>query len=130
MYKRRQKTVIKKLFITKCNRSLLQSASGITKCGRMLLQSVSGTAKRCRLLLQNASGITKCGSCERYEISLRIQSKCGKIGIRISPNTDSFHAVMAWQIYGAYWIMLKPTKFAQNFNLIWMMQNGKKLVQN
>ena len=33
----RQKTVVKKF--TKCDRSLLQSASGITKCDRLLLQS-------------------------------------------------------------------------------------------
>ena len=94
----RQKTTV----ITKRDRSLLQSASGITKCGRMLLQSVSSISKRDRLLLQSASGTTKCDSCERYEISLRIQSECGKIGTRITPNTDSFHAVMAWQIHGAH----------------------------
>ena len=46
-------------FITKCDRVLLQSASGITKCDRILLQSALGI-KRCdRLLLQSASGITK-----------------------------------------------------------------------
>ena len=31
--------------ITKCDRLLLQSASGITKCGRLLLQSVPGITK-------------------------------------------------------------------------------------
>ena len=31
--------------ITKCDRSLLQSASGITKCDRLLLQSSSGITK-------------------------------------------------------------------------------------
>ena len=46
--------------ITKCDRSLLQSASGIIKCGRSLLQSASGITKCDRLLLQSASGITKC----------------------------------------------------------------------
>ena len=55
----RQKTFIQK-FITKCDRGLLQSASGITKCGRSLLQSASGITKCDRLLLQSASGITKC----------------------------------------------------------------------
>ena len=29
---------------------------------------------------------------ERYGISLRIQSECGKIWTRITPNTDTFHA--------------------------------------
>ena len=30
---------------------------------------------------------------ERYGVSLRIQSECGKIQTRITPNTDTFHAV-------------------------------------
>ena len=30
---------------------------------------------------------------ERFRISLRIQSKCGKIRSRITANTDTFHAV-------------------------------------
>ena len=34
-----------KTVITKCDRSLLQSASGITKCDRLLLQSASGITK-------------------------------------------------------------------------------------
>ena len=28
-----------------------------------------------------------------YEVSLRIQSECGKMQTRIIPNTDTFHAV-------------------------------------
>ena len=32
---------------------------------------------------------------ERYFLSLRIQSECGKIRTRIAPNTDNFHAVDA-----------------------------------
>ena len=31
--------------ITKCDRRLLQSVSGITKCDRLLLQSASGITK-------------------------------------------------------------------------------------
>ena len=31
---------------------------------------------------------------ERYSVSLRIQPKCGKIRTRITPNTDTFHAVL------------------------------------
>ena len=50
-------------FITKYDRGLLQSASGITKYDRLLLQSPSGITKCDRLLLQSASGITKCDSC-------------------------------------------------------------------
>ena len=30
---------------------------------------------------------------EKYEVSLRIQSECGKIWTRTTPNTDFFHAV-------------------------------------
>ena len=30
---------------------------------------------------------------ERYSVSLRIQSECGKMWTRINPNTDTFHAV-------------------------------------
>ena len=42
-----------------CDRSLLQSASGITKCDRLFLQSASGITKCDGLLLQSVSGITK-----------------------------------------------------------------------
>ena len=31
---------------------------------------------------------------ERYGVSLRIQYKCRKIRTRITPNTDTFHAVL------------------------------------
>ena len=31
---------------------------------------------------------------ERYGVSLRIQSECGKIRTRITPNTGSFYAVV------------------------------------
>ena len=30
---------------------------------------------------------------ERYSVSLRIQSECGKIRTRITPNRDTFYAV-------------------------------------
>ena len=30
---------------------------------------------------------------ERYSVSLRIQSECGKMRTRKAPNTDTFHAV-------------------------------------
>ena len=30
---------------------------------------------------------------ERYSVSLRIQSECGKMQTRITPNTDTFHTV-------------------------------------
>ena len=31
---------------------------------------------------------------ERYSLSLRIQSKCGEMRTRITPNTDTFYVVM------------------------------------
>ena len=36
---------------------------------------------------------------ERYGVSLHIQSKCGKIQTRITPNTDTFHAVYVYVKY-------------------------------
>ena len=45
--------------ITECDRSLLQSVSGIAKSDRSLLQSESGITKCDRSLLQSESGITK-----------------------------------------------------------------------
>ena len=35
---------------------------------------------------------------ERYSISLRIQSECGKKWTRITPNTDTFYAVIDVQL--------------------------------
>ena len=51
--------------MTKCDRLLLQGASGITKCDRLLLQSAPGITKCDRLyytvrqLLQSVTVITK-----------------------------------------------------------------------
>ena len=38
---------------------------------------------------------------ERYSLSLRIQSECGKMRTRITPNTDTFYAVTSlhFEIY-------------------------------
>ena len=33
---------------------------------------------------------------EKYGVSIRTQSKCGKIRTRKTPNTDTFHAVTAF----------------------------------
>ena len=35
---------------------------------------------------------------ERYSVSLRIQSECGKIGTRKTQNTDTSHAVYASEV--------------------------------
>ena len=45
--------------IAECDRSLLQSESGITKWDRSLLKSGSGIKKCDRLFLQSVSGIRK-----------------------------------------------------------------------
>ena len=36
---------------------------------------------------------------EKYSVSLRIQSECAKMRKRITPNTDTFHAVTLTQIF-------------------------------
>ena len=36
---------------------------------------------------------------ERYSVSLRIQSKCGKMRTRITPNTDTFDAVIITKVF-------------------------------
>ena len=36
---------------------------------------------------------------KRYSVSLRIQSKCGKIQNRKTPNTDTFHAVLRFFLF-------------------------------
>ena len=38
---------------------------------------------------------------ERYSVSLRIQSECGKMRPRITPNTDTFYAVRGLHSYEA-----------------------------
>ena len=35
---------------------------------------------------------------ERYGVSLRIQSECGKMQTRITPNTDTFYAVHSYGV--------------------------------
>ena len=45
---------------TNCNRSLLQSTSGITKCDGSLSVSALGITRYPKLLLQSASGIKMC----------------------------------------------------------------------
>ena len=35
---------------------------------------------------------------ERYEVSVRVQSKCGKMWTRITPDKDTFHVVQCFHI--------------------------------
>ena len=39
---------------------------------------------------------------ERYSVSLRIQSECGKIRTRITPNTETFHAVLPIHLFSQW----------------------------
>ena len=34
---------------------------------------------------------------EKHSVSLRIQSECGKVQTRITPNTDTFYAVWSFE---------------------------------
>ena len=43
---------------------------------------------------------------ERYEVSLPIQSECAKMQTRITPNTDTFHAVNGMDILGYFSIVI------------------------
>ena len=38
---------------------------------------------------------------ERYSVSLRIHSECGKMWIKITPNTDTFYAVLSTE---QFWV--------------------------
>ena len=38
---------------------------------------------------------------EIYKVNLRIQSECGKMHTRKTPNTDNFHAVQRWTKHGS-----------------------------
>ena len=40
---------------------------------------------------------------ERYSASLRIQSQCGKIQTRITPNTNTFYAVQYFAIFHLFY---------------------------
>ena len=44
---------------------------------------------------------------ERYGVSLRIRSKCGKIRPRKTPNTDTFHAALKTIIFSTLFSILQ-----------------------
>ena len=48
---------------------------------------------------------------ERYRVSLRIQSKCGKIRTTKTPNTDTFHGVCFTKVYFLPMIDQSQTKY-------------------
>ena len=58
-----------------------------------------GTVKNVRIRSYSSLYFPTFGlNTERYGVSLRIQSECGKIRTRITPNMDSFHAVKVTNI--------------------------------
>ena len=103
-----------KKFITKCDRGLLQSASGITKYGRRLLQSASGIAKFDRNLLQSVSSTTKCDS-------LLLQSASGitkcDIYYKVRRKTSPSFSII-------------PVTFTSSKLIIETLQKGVKYVQS
>ena len=60
-------------------------------------------------------------STESYGVSFRIQSECGKMGTRITPNPDTFRAVykkvyfMTLGEIGSKWTKIHMTVFYQSF---------------
>ena len=48
---------------------------------------------------------------ERYGVSPHIQSKCGKIQTRQTPNTDTFHAVFVWLAAFIFFVTLVDLHF-------------------
>ena len=46
---------------------------------------------------------------ERYSVSLRIQSECGKMRTRITPNTDTFYAVQLTKYIQFFKLLLVST---------------------
>ena len=47
---------------------------------------------------------------ERYSLSLRIQIECGKMRTRITPNTDTFHAVNIRKYDASHRVIKKHVK--------------------
>ena len=56
-----------------------------------------------------------------YEVSLRIQSKCGKMRTRITPNTDTFYAVL-WSY------LLRPGPISTLKSYYYVQQHGMILL--
>ena len=59
---------------------------------------------------------------ERYWVSLRIQSECGKIRTRRTPNTDTFYAVSEERVHWWRVFLLKLTFFNENMKIWYKMK--------
>ena len=62
---------------------------------------------------------------EKYSASLRIQSKCGKIWTRKTPNTDTFQAVLNLPL-----VIDELKKLFQTLCVIWFHSHNLKSVKN
>ena len=58
---------------------------------------------------------------ERYRVSLRLQSECGKMLTRITPNTDTFHAVIV--IVSIIMIMNREIKMILHQSIFHFLRN-------
>ena len=66
----------------------------------------------------------------RYSVSLRIQSECGKMRTRITPNTDTFHAVWVARkkIFFELLVNIANVSMRPNFILIVFFENQSALL--
>ena len=77
---------------TKNNNGPRTESSGTNSSNKFLI--VNHTVKRVRIRSYSGPYFPAFGlNTERYRVSLRIQSECGKIRTRTTPNTDTFYAV-------------------------------------
>ena len=82
----------KSLMKTKNNNGPRTESSGTNSSNKFLI--VNHIVKRVRIRSYSGPYFLAFGlKTERYRVSLRIQSKCGKIRTRTTPNTDTFYAV-------------------------------------
>ena len=109
-----------KLVITKCDKKVLQSVTGIKKWDKRIKKcdnyynvrcNTSVISNRSMILITERDKLNHCLKSvrirsfsdpffpasglnkKRFGASLRIQAECGKIRTRKTPNTDIFHAV-------------------------------------
>ena len=102
------------------NRLIIEGSKFRAKRAILRISSLYGFVAHCvksvRILSYSGLHFPSFGqNTERYGVSHRIQSECGKIRTRITPNTDTFHAV------NNSFISLKKLRklFSQNKSLFW-----------
>ena len=69
----------------------------------MLFSEKPSMHKKCQFRSYSGQHFPAFGlSTERYRVSLRIQSECGKMRTRITPNTDTLHAMTKMLIFSKH----------------------------